>query len=314
MLPLLPTTSPRDTCAPDRQRRRLRQVQEEHRPAVAAALVQLDRVAVALPVPILAHHDGLERRLDRRAHRRLEVDALVAAPVAQQRRHLLVVVERRVHQAQLQLGAVGRVEARPLRVGRLEAIGLEGARALAALVADGVDDRIFAGALFVERLEQVAAAQIARHRQPPDERAHHAPAPGAGRARARRADDRRLERAVDLDAQPLQPRLLQLLVGGGVRRLRRRWRRRRRATVVVAVDGRDRRRRRRIARHRTSAAARAGRRHRRRRRRAGFLRSSFHDSERGDEQKQPTTTATMGPAGRLRDRPRVGMSDMARGY
>ena len=203
-------------------RRRLGQVQEDHRQPLAARLVQLDVVAVALPVPVLLGHGPFERRLDRRSRRRLEVDALVAAAVAQQGRDLLVVVERRMRKPQLQLGAVGRVEARPLRIGRLVAIGAERPVALAALVADGVDDGIFARALLVQHLQEIAAPQIARHRQPPDQRTHQHLHQARTELGPDFVHDCGLERPVDLDAQPLHARLLQLLVGGRVGRLRRR--------------------------------------------------------------------------------------------
>src|SRR4051812_47158208 len=87
-------------------------MQEDGSAMRAAVLADLERVAVAGELPGLSGHGRGERRFDRRADWRLEVDPLVAASIAQERGDLLIVLDRRTGQAKLELLPAGLVEAR----------------------------------------------------------------------------------------------------------------------------------------------------------------------------------------------------------
>src|SRR5947209_5054613 len=86
----------------------------------AALLANFHAVAVHSHLPIDALDHSVEGRLDRRADRGAKVDALVAAPVAEERGDLVVVVDRRHREPGLEPRAVGAVEAVVPRV--IEAI------------------------------------------------------------------------------------------------------------------------------------------------------------------------------------------------
>jgi hypothetical protein len=72
----------------------LREV-EKQRPSVRTGrLGDFERVPVAAKKPILSSNDAVESGLDRGAGGRLEVDALVAPSVADERGDLLIAIER----------------------------------------------------------------------------------------------------------------------------------------------------------------------------------------------------------------------------
>src|SRR5262249_27436020 len=126
--------------------------------------------AVAIPakMPGLARHRTVEGCFHLGSNGGLEVDALMVAAVVDQRRYLLVVIERATLEAQLQLFPVWFEVAREGRMLGFEAVSGEGLTHLAAGEPNHVHQRLFVRSLLKERLEFVASAQIPRNGEPPD--------------------------------------------------------------------------------------------------------------------------------------------------
>src|SRR6516162_8175941 len=98
-------------------------MEEESLALRSAGLGDLQAVAVRAKMPIAAADRPIEGCLHFGAERGFEIDSLVTAAVLHVRGNLLVIIQRRILEAQLHFAALRLVEAGKSGSSRLESIG-----------------------------------------------------------------------------------------------------------------------------------------------------------------------------------------------